>query len=182
MKSLVQASSATKVSNEVLHKIVRRNGNHQLTEIDKRIIHKLLNYKNKPSAVQLSRELDIPIATLMRRKNKLEQAYLTITYGPKLKNFGYAKLSLLVKISPGFTAINIAYGLLGLPFISKVTRVFGGTKDSLLAEAVVSKMGDFHEVAKLMDSIKSIEGIEDVTWFIDIDEIGKNEEAIHNLI
>lgn len=179
----MQASSATNVPNEVVHRSIRRNGNnHQLTEIDKRIIRKLLNYKNKPSAVQLSRELDIPIATLMRRKNKLEQSYMTITYGPKLKNFGYAKLSLLVKISPGFTAINIAYGLLGLPFISKVTRVFGGTKDSLLAEAVVSKMGDFHEVAKLMDSIKSIEGIEDVTWFIDIDEIGKNEEAIHNLI
>lgn len=158
-------------------KDVRRSQQPRLSEVDKIIIQKLITSKKRSSAIQLSRETDVPVTTMMRRMRKLEQRYLTVSYDLNLEAFGLAKLYLLVRIAPGAQACAVADNILCTPFVNKVSRVFGATKDNLLVEAIV-RSGDFVDSSRLIEIIKNIHQIEDVTWFTDIEQIGKNHEAL----
>lgn len=159
------------------NKDTRRTQQHRLSEVDKIIIQKLITSKKRSSAIQLSRETDVPVTTMMRRMRKIEQRYLTVSYDLNLEAFGLAKLHLLVKIAPGAQAATVADNILCAPFVNKVTRVFGATKDNLLVEAIV-RSGDFADSSRLIEIIKNIHQIEDVTWFTDIEQLGRNHEAI----
>jgi DNA-binding Lrp family transcriptional regulator len=161
----------------VNNKDTRRTQQHRLSEVDKIIIQKLITSKKRSSAIQLSRETDVPVTTMMRRMRKIEQRYLTVSYDLNLEAFGLAKLNLLVKIAPGAQAATVADNILCAPFVNKVTRVFGATKDNLLVEAIV-RSGDFADSSRLIEIIKNIHQIEDVTWFTDIEQLGRNHEAI----
>lgn len=163
------------------HEIVNtkdvRSQQPRLSEVDKIIIQKLITSKKRSSAIQLSRETDVPVTTMMRRMRKLEQRYLTVSYDLNLEAFGLAKLYLLVRIAPGAQACAVADNILCTPFVNKVSRVFGATKDNLLVEAIV-RSGDFVDSSRLIEIIKNIHQIEDVTWFTDIEQIGRNNEAL----
>jgi DNA-binding Lrp family transcriptional regulator len=154
-----------------------RSQQPRLSEVDKIIIQKLITSKKRSSAIQLSRETDVPVTTMMRRMRKLEQRYLTVSYDLNLEAFGLAKLYLLVRIAPGAQACAVADNILCTPFVNKVSRVFGATKDNLLVEAIV-RSGDFVDSSRLIEIIKNIHQIEDVTWFTDIEQIGRNHEAL----
>lgn len=149
----------------------------RLSEVDKIIIQKLITSKKRSSAIQLSRETDVPVTTMMRRMRKLEQRYLTVSYDLNLEAFGLAKLYILVRIAPGAQARAVADNILCTPFVNKVSRVFGATKDNLLVEAIV-RSGDFVDSSRLIEIMKNIHQVVDVTWFTDIEQLGRNNDAL----
>jgi len=149
----------------------------RLSEVDKIIIQKLITSKKRSSAIQLSRETDVPVTTMMRRMRKLEQRYLTVSYDLNLEAFGLAKLYILVKIAPGAQACAVADNILCTPFVNKVSRIFGATKDNLLVEAIV-RSGDFVDSSRLIEIMKNIHQVMDVTWFTDIEQLGRNNDAL----
>lgn len=149
----------------------------RLSEVDKIIIQKLITSKKRSSAIQLSRETDVPVTTMMRRMRKLEQRYLTVSYDLNLEAFGLSKLYILVRIAPGAQARAVADNILCTPFVNKVSRVFGATKDNLLVEAIV-RSGDFVDSSRLIEIMKNIHQVIDVTWFTDIEQLGRNNDAL----
>jgi hypothetical protein len=67
--------------------------------------------------------------------------------------------------------------VINMPFVSKVSRVFGGTKHVLLVEAI-TRASDIAGIAHILDAIRRIEDITDVLWFTDVEEVAKNPDTV----
>lgn len=157
---------------------LRRSG---FSKVDKVIAHALLNSSGRVTAMQLHMATGLPIATLQRRRKRLESQFMKVGYDLKLNAIGHLRMDLIVASGGNGNMGMLAERLLNLPFVSRVSRIFGTSKHNLLVEVLV-EAGDFGKIAKIVDTIRSIENIHEVQWFIDVEEMGENEEAIMSII
>jgi hypothetical protein len=123
----------------------------------------------------------LPIATLQRRRKRLESQFMKVGYELKLSALGHQKMELTVATGGNGNVGVIAENLLGLPFVRRVSRIFGTTKHNLLVEVVV-EAGDFSKISRMVETIRCIEDIQEVQWFVDVEEMGENMEAITSII
>lgn len=157
---------------------LRRSG---FSEVDKAIAHALLNSSGRITAMQLHMTTGLPIATLHRRRRRLESQFIKVGYDLKLQAIGHLRMDLIVASGGDGNMGILAEHLLDLPFVSRVSRIFGTIKHNLLVEVLI-EAGDFGRIAKIVDTIRSIENIQEVQWFIDVEEMGQNAEAITRII
>ena len=159
------------------HKLTRTG----LSKVDKAIAHALLNSAGRVTAMQLHMTTGLPIATLQRRRKRLESQFMKVGYDLKLSAIGHLRMDLIVAAGGNGNMGVLAEHLLNLPFVSRVSRIFGTSKHNLLVEVLV-EAGDFGKIAKIVDTIRSIESIQEVQWFIDVEEMGQNSDAMMSII
>src|SRR5215467_15597387 len=67
-----------------------------LSLVDKKILKVLLNPDGPISSLYLSKKLDIPHATIQRRRKRLEKELLKFTYNVDLEKFGWRRADLFI--------------------------------------------------------------------------------------
>lgn len=87
------------------------------------------------------------------------------------------KVHLLVSIGGSGNLATIAGYVINMPFVSKVSRVFGGTKHVLLVD-IIARSTDIAGIASILDAIRRVEDITDVLWFTDVEEVAKNPDTV----
>jgi DNA-binding Lrp family transcriptional regulator len=149
----------------------------QFSSADKIILKALLNSPGRVNVTQLHAMTNLPMATLQRRRRRIESRFITIGYDVNLKAVGLMRVRLLITLGGSSTIAKTVGYLINMPFVSKVSKVFGGTKHVLLAEAITSTM-DIGGIASIIDAVRRVEDVTDVSWFTDVEEVAKNPDAI----
>lgn len=144
----------------------------KLSSTDKKILLQLvLNSDSRLSSI--SKTLGIPIETVRRHLNKLEDNFLDKKYILQYWKFGLRKTILSISTNKGTTA-SIGCQILAQKQVISVERIVSKDMATIKAEAI------FRDNIQLLDTInriKSIPGVDSVSWFEIIELLKTNPNA-----
>ena len=149
----------------------------QLSLADKAILKAMLNATGRITTTKLQEITSLPVTTVLRKRKRIENRFISTAYDINLKAVGLMRVHLLITIGGNSTISKTANNVIDMPFVSKVSKVFGGTKHVLLVEAITNTL-DIAGIVNIVDSIRRVDDITDVLWFTDVEEVGKNPDAI----
>src|SRR5574341_798413 len=161
----------------------RPKGNGGLVPIfsnsDKKILHRLMDSTGNVSSLVLSRELDIPLTTVQRRKNRLEANLIDISYSLNVEKVGWRMATLFVSTSEGKIDI-VGKRILEIDdMVASVTRMIGENTIDMKVEVIFRTN---KELLSLIDRVKSMEGIKNIFWSESMGLIGKSGKCYHKII
>lgn len=143
-----------------------------LTNADKTILHHLFSSQGHASSLRLSRELDIPLSTIQRRRKRLQDGLIETCYSLKIEKLGWRNATLLVSTANGRIEA-IGQEILDMSdLVSSVTRAMGGSDFDLRIEVIFKTNTD---LMTLIDKIKSTGGVSGLIWSESLKLIGKRE-------
>jgi DNA-binding Lrp family transcriptional regulator len=156
-----------------------RRKSHELSRVispaDKKILKALLSSTGGVSSLTLSKELDIPLSTVQRRRKRLEANLLEMSYTLKVERFGWRTATLFISTRNGMTAAVGKEILSWKNSISCVSRTMGENSIDLKADIIFK---DNEELVEAIGRIKAIEGVEKVSWSEQIRTIGHNSNLV----
>lgn len=158
-------------------KQIARKVSSVLSPIDKKIMKALLESKGNPSSLQLSRELDIPISTVQRRRKRLEEEFISESYSLKYEKFGKRHITFVVSLG-AVNKIATANEILGIEKVIAVAQTFGDNAD-LKVEAILESNEEF---VKICDTIKAVPGIQKLSWFESLEVLGRKKKLDHDIV
>lgn len=142
-----------------------------LSQIDKKILKALLESKGSPSSIGLSRELDIPLSTVQRRRKRLEEECVRESYSLRYERFSRRNVTFIISLGAGDKS-TIANEILGIEKVTQLSRTFGDGAD-LKAESIVETNKELMEIS---EKIKTIPGIQKICWFESLEILGKKTD------
>jgi DNA-binding Lrp family transcriptional regulator len=154
----------------------KRNGGDMpvLTNADKTILHHLFSSQGHASSLKLSRELNIPLSTIQRRRKRLQDGLIETSYSLKIEKLGWRNATLLVSTASGKIE-TIGQEILDMSdLVSSVSRAMGGSNFDLRVEVIFKTNTD---LMTLIDKIKSTEGVSGLIWSESLKLIGKRETS-----
>jgi DNA-binding Lrp family transcriptional regulator len=149
----------------------KKASERMLSSIDKKILKALLESRGKPSSIQLSKELDIPLATVQRRRKRLEEEFVRESYSLRYDKFGRRQITFIISLGAGEKS-TIANEILSIEKVNYVSRTFGDSAD-LKVEAVVETNKELMDTS---EKIKALPGIQKISWFESLEILGKKKE------
>jgi DNA-binding Lrp family transcriptional regulator len=150
-----------------------------LSDADKKIIHQLFSSEDYVPSLALSKELDIPLSTIQRRRKRLEDNLIERSYSLKAGVFGFRTATLFISTSDGKT-MSIGKEILEMDgAVTSVTRTLGENAMDLRAEVVFKNNSD---LLALIEQIKSLDGVRDVCWSESIELVGRNNRPYRVII
>lgn len=169
-----------------MHSDVRRGrprGNGEfvptLSDADKKIIHQLFSSEGDVPSLALSKELEIPLSTIQRRRKRLEDNLIERSYSLKAEVFGFRTATLFIATTDGKT-LSVGKQVLEMDSaVTSVTRTLGENAMDLKAEVVFKNNSD---LLSLIELIKSRDGVRDVCWSESIELLGKNSKPYRVVI
>lgn len=150
-----------------------------LSNADKKILKSLIASSCNVSSLTLSRELEIPLSTVQRRRKRLEANLIEITYQLKLEKFGWRTATLFI------TTANTSTRQIGEELMTwekevvAVKRCMGENAAHLQVEIIFRTN---RELCDIIERIKTIEGVANVSWSEAIESIGKNTSFYERII
>lgn len=160
-----------------------RRKSHELARVvspaDKKILKALLSSTGGVSSLTLSKELDIPLSTVQRRRKRLEANLLEMSYTLKVERFGWRTATLFISTRNGMTAAVGKEILSWKDSVSCVSRTMGENSIDLKADIVFK---DNEELVEIIGRIKATEGVEKVSWSEQIRAIGHNSGLISYIL
>lgn len=150
-----------------------------LSTVDKKILKALLSSTGGVSSLTLSKELDIPLSTVQRRRKRLEANLLEMSYTLKVERFGWRTATLFISTRNGMTAAVGKEILSWKDSVSCVSRTMGENSIDLKADIVFK---DNEELVEMIGRIKATEGVEKVSWSEQIRAIGHNSGLISYIL
>lgn len=148
-----------------------------LSAIDKKILKALLESHGSPSSLQLSRELQIPLSTVNRRRKRLEEQFISQSYSLRYAVFGKRHITFIISLGAGDRS-QVAKEILTFKGVTTITRTFGDSLD-LKAEAVLETNED---LVSLVEKIKCNAGAQSVSWFESIEVLENNKDVDVSII
>ena len=139
-----------------------------LSRIDKIILKELLSPSGNKSSVSMSRELEISMTTLQRRRKRLEKEFLEEDYTFLLKKFGWRRVDFFISTRDGKTDA-LANGLLSLNQVTAVGKSIGEHTIDLRVETIFK---DNHEILDLLETLQAMDGIRDAIWSEIVETVG----------
>lgn len=157
----------------------RADGPPMLSNTDKKIIQALLNSKGSISSLTLSKNLDIPLSTVQRRRKRLEASLLETSYTIKFEKFGLRSATLFITTASG-SADSIGREIVSFDReVISVKRCFGESSVDLQAKVIFKSNRD---LLAIIEKIKSLDGVSNVSWLETIKVIGQNTESFQHAI
>ncbi len=150
-----------------------------LSPVDKKILKTLLSSTGETSSLMLSRELDIPLSTVQRRRKRLEADFLEASYSPKLEKLGWRVAMLFVNTEKGNTMAVGKEILSWKDSIVRVWRAIGAETTDVITEAIFK---DNRELMDIIERIKAIKGVTNLSWVELVSTIGKNDQCFESII
>jgi DNA-binding Lrp family transcriptional regulator len=149
-----------------------------LSSVDKKILKVLLNPDGVISSLYLSKRLDIPHATIQRRRKRLEKELLKFTYSVDLEKFGWRRADLFISTMNGKTS-SVAKKLLSTDIVTYVGRTIGEHTIDLRAEIIIK---DNAELLDMLEKVKSIDGVSDAIWSEVVQVVGRKRSIPSRII
>lgn len=149
------------------------------SQSDKKILQQLIGSSGRVSTLALSRQLDIPMSTIQRRRVRLEKNVIDMNYMLKLKALGWRTGTLLVSASDGKADLLGKQILEMDDMVASVTRIVGENTMDLKVEVVFKKTEEF---LLLIDRIKSLGGEKKMFWGESVNLIGRNIKCYQRVI
>lgn len=140
-----------------------------LSKLDRDIMRIMLSPNGRITSKAIAKALDIPATTVQRRRRKLEDSVLTVTYSLDLKKFGWHKVDFLIATEKGRT-MSIARRLLKLDEVVYVGRAIGQQTIDLHVQAILEGNAD---ILRILELLKAMQGVKDVVWSEIVQVIGK---------
>lgn len=150
-----------------------------LSNTDKKILKTLITSNGNVSSLTLSKNLDIPLSTVQRRRKRLEATLLEEVYSLRMEKFGLRSAILFVTTSSASTE------LIGREILSwdnevvSVKRCMGENAIDLQVEVVFESN---KELLMIIERIKSVEGVTKVSWSEAVKVIGRNTKIYERAV
>jgi DNA-binding Lrp family transcriptional regulator len=150
-----------------------------LSNADKKILKSLIASNCNVSSLTLSRELGIPLSTVQRRRKRLEANLIETVYQLKLDRFGWRSATLFV------TTANTSARHIGEEMMAwnnevvSVKRCMGENSADLQIDIVFRTN---RELADIIERVKTIDGVTNVTWSESIETIGRNVDFYERIL
>jgi DNA-binding Lrp family transcriptional regulator len=141
---------------------------HSFSDVDKNMLKILLEPKGNVPSSELAQRLNVPRSTIERRRDYLEDNYLSLAYSLDLRDLGYRRVDLLIYTGGG-GAQPIARELLKRDNVVSVGRSIGEHTIDLRAEVIIK---DNSELLGLLEAVKAMHGVRDVVWSEVVDLMG----------
>jgi DNA-binding Lrp family transcriptional regulator len=141
---------------------------HGFSDVDRNMLKILLEPKGNVPSSELAQRLKVPRSTIERRRDYLEEKYLSLVYFLDLRDLGYRRVDLLI-FTGGGGAQPIARELLKRDNVVSVGRSIGEHTIDLRAEVIIK---DNSELLGLLESVKAMPGVRDVVWSEIVDVMG----------
>jgi len=138
----------------------------------------LLAPDGKHSSKTLAKKLGIPATTVQRRRKRLEKEFLTLTYTLDLAKFGWHKVDFLIATESGKTGL-IGKTLLKRDEVIYVGKSIGQHTIDLRVETILR---DNAEILRMMELLKSMEGVKDVVWTEIVEVVGRKTSIPSQII
>ena len=150
-----------------------------LSHSDRIILQRLVESEGHVSSLSISRELDIPLSTIQRRRKRLEEILVERNYSLKIGMLGWREATLYASLRGG-QAEEIGKRILYTSSrVISVSRILGGVGLDLKIEIIFRQNS---ELTPLIDQIKSMEGVAGVIWCESLSLIGRRKEAYKNAL
>jgi DNA-binding Lrp family transcriptional regulator len=150
-----------------------------LSKSDKTILRRLVLSSGYTSSLVLSRELEIPMTTVQRRRKRLESDLVERNYLLKAERLGWRTATLYITSENG-SSIAIGKKILEMnEMVSSVMRNMGENDMDIRVELFFRTN---IELASILELIKSIKGVRNVVWSESIELIGKNDGCYQKII
>ena len=169
LNRMANVKSVSKLQPGEKHKMI-------LSSSDKKMLTILLHSNGDKSSLALSKELNIPLTTVQRRRKRLEQA-IDSSYSLKIEEFGLRMITFFLTVE-GRTAVEVGKEALNLQKIVSVERMIGGNID-IEIKAIVATNSD---IAKLSEQLKMIAGVKELSWNERVSIVGKNSDIYASII
>lgn len=146
---------------------------------DKKILKALLSSSGTISSLKLSKQLEIPLSTVQRRRKKMESDFLELYYLPRIEKLGWHAALIFISMDSGI-AVSAAWKLLSWEdSVVNVTRTMGDEKIDLVVQVTFRDNKDLLEIC---DRIKAISGVKSIFWTELVERIGKNTTCFESMI
>jgi DNA-binding Lrp family transcriptional regulator len=150
----------------------------RISRVDKEILKVLLEPQGNVSTQALSERLGVPLSTIQRRRKRLENKYLDLSYSLKLNNLGFRRIDFFLYTMGGNTS-EIGLELLKHKAVVSVSRSVGEHTIDLRAEAVIKDNG---QLLELLEAMKAMPNVRDVIWSEIVDVIGRKKSIPSDVI
>jgi DNA-binding Lrp family transcriptional regulator len=140
-----------------------------LSPVDRKLLKTLLTPDGRHSSKALARKLALPATTIQRRRKRLENEFLTISYNLDLAKFGWHKVDFLIATESGKTGF-IAKTMLKRDEVVYVGKSIGQHTIDLRIETILQ---DNSEILRMMELLKATPGIKDVVWTEIVEVVGR---------
>jgi DNA-binding Lrp family transcriptional regulator len=121
------------------------------------------------SSKSLSAKLGIPVTTIRRRRKRLEDKFLKINYVLDIEKFGWKRIDFFISIRNGMVDA-VAKKLLNIDEVTYVGKSIGEHTIDLRIETIVK---DNASILDHLETIKAMEGVNDVVWSEIVRVVGK---------
>jgi len=158
--------------------VVISNKMINLSPVDRKLLKTLLAPDGKHSSKTLAKKLGIPATTVQRRRKRLEKEFLTLTYTLDLAKFGWHKVDFLIATESGKTGL-IGKILLKRDEVIYVGKSIGQHTIDLRVETILR---DNAEILRMMELLKSMEGVKDVVWTEIVEVVGRKTSIPSQII
>jgi len=158
--------------------VVMSNKMIYLSPVDRNLLKTLLAPDGKHSSKTLAKKLGIPATTVQRRRKRLEKEFLTLTYTLDLAKFGWHKVDFLIATESGKTGL-IGKILLKRDEVIYVGKSIGQHTIDLRVETILR---DNAEILRMMELLKSMEGVKDVVWTEIVEVVGRKTSIPSQII
>lgn len=157
-----------------------RNANQTpiLSEKDKKILRHLLSSDGHVSSLVLSKELDIPLSTAQRRRKRLEVDLIERNYSLRVEKFGWRTATLFISTDGNTSSLGREI-LENNDSVISATRILGQNGTDLKIDLIFKTNKD---LLLVIDHIKSLDGVGNVTWSESVESIGKNRKYCQTII
>ena len=151
---------------------------HNLSTLDRMILKEILSSSEKRTSIFLSKKLNVPTATIQRRRKRLEREFLEKEYTLCLEKFGWRRVDFFISTISGKTD-SVARELLALKQVISVGKSIGQHTIDLRAEAIVRDNG---QILDLMEGMEAMDGIKDVVWSEIVKAVGKKNSVPSHIV
>lgn len=144
--------------------------NVQLSPIDRKLLKVLLSPNGEiKSTKNISKKLGVPVATLRRRRKRLERDFLKILYVLDIEKFGWRRVDFFISIMQG-KVDPVANALVNLDDVTYVGKSIGEHTIDLRVETIIK---DNSVLLNLLEQIKAMDGVKDVVWSEIVSVVGR---------
>lgn len=149
-----------------------------LSQVDKKILSHFFSKCGNVTSLSLSKELGVPLSTVQRRRKRLEDNLIEVSYSPRLEKLGWRSASLSVLASGNALALGKEILEMG-DMILSATRIIGEIDADLVVQVIFRTNA---ELMSLIDKVKEKDGVRAVTWSETVELIGRNNVSYLKII
>lgn len=145
-----------------------------LSTVDKKILKMMLASNGDISSVTLSRELNIPLTTVQRRRKRLAH-FIHSSYSLDWEKFGMRSIMFFIA-TENVAPSKIGSKIMSWPEVSSVTRMFSSNRIDLMVQVILKTN---KEISDFSERARGLEGVKEVFWNESIEVIGQNNDIHH---